>query len=511
MFLHFQPFAYYDDEPPDVFDADVPDSNIKSPFSDTSESEDDPQILTVETVKDSDVSAVRSIHSFAASSNSEINMQILTVETVQDSEVSAVRSINSFIETRQLRRMVFDSDGSNVTVTRKRRHSDAENIVTQPHTTLETEESWSPPKKFSPFKGRNRSRNYEDISDEQPEAVPVTDPDDPILDPDDAIIDPYDHVSDPDDPCLDPDDPVSAPNDPFPGSDPDDPVLASDSEPVEDPDLPDIDRDDYERDPIPKPDLDDSYEEMFLKFGHIWLASLVSHKVSITAASYLWRIAFLWIGCILDKKAEENVKGKVGQFAHLRRKIIQSLCPPVSIRVCYKNLKTGNITAPKPSEVNHFKQFSDINHFQKLSEITSVKVKDVLKIHKSRCSRHQQDLKNMTVDLSCDGVADSKSSSVTMDMYTLSFPECRTVYPLAAIRPDDKSSIHFQDELSIVLDDLKSNNIKIRNVLADNPMRALMRNCKNHAGYFSCEYCRASATYCHDDDNREAKKTILYK
>ena len=255
--------------------------------------------------------------------------------------------------------------------------------------------------------------------------------------------------------------------------------------------------------------LDDGYEEMFLKFGHVWLAALVTHKVSITAASYLWRLAFQWIGPILEKKKEQGVKGKIPQFDHLRRKLMKKLCPPVSIRACYKNLESGEVVTPPPSEVNHVKAFSDINKFQKLSEISSVKFKDVLKIHRLINPRHQQDVSQITVDLSCDGVADSKSSSVSMDMYTISFPECRTVYPLAAIRPNDKSSIQFQDEFKVVIDDLKANNVNIRNVLADNPMRALMRNCKNHASYFSCEYCRASASYCYDDKGK--KTTSLTK
>ena len=165
--------------------------------------------------------------------------------------------------------------------------------------------------------------------------------------------------------------------------------------------------------------LDDGYEEMFLKFGHVWLAALVTHKVSITAASYLWRLAFQWIGPILQKKREEGVKGKIPQFDHLRRKLMKKLCPPVSIRACYKNLESGEVVTPPPSEVNHVKAFSDINKFQKLSEISSVKFKDVLKIHRLINPRHQQDVSQITVDLSCDGVADSKSSSVSMDMYTI--------------------------------------------------------------------------------------------
>ena len=143
--------------------------------------------------------------------------------------------------------------------------------------------------------------------------------------------------------------------------------------------------------------------------------------------------------------------------------------------------------------------------FQKLHEISSFKLKDVIKIHRIMNTRHQQD--NVTLDLSCDDVADANSSGVTMDMITVRFPECRTVYPLVSIRPIDKTSVNFLEELDKVLSDFKVNDVKIRNIICDNPMRALMRNCKNHASYFSCEYCRSSASYYIDVERRNKAET----
>ena len=121
----------------------------------------------------------------------------------------------------------------------------------------------------------------------------------------------------------------------------------------------------------------------------------------------------------LGEKKEQGVTGKKAQLNHLHRKLMKKLCPPASIRACYKNLESSKVVIPSASEVTHFKAFSDINKFQKLSETSSVKFKDVLKIHRSINPQHQQDVSQITVDLSCDGVADSKSSSISMDMYTI--------------------------------------------------------------------------------------------
>ena len=265
------------------------------------------------------------------------------------------------------------------------------------------------------------------------------------------------------------------------------------------------DGDDYDD---PNIQEEDDYFGLLHKLGHLWLAALVNHDISIIAASYLWKIAFELIPKIILKKNEEHVRKKTPQFLHLRRKLTEKIVPPIWIRVAYLNLETNECHAPPPSKVVNIKAFSDCQKFKKLYEITSVSIKDILKLHTQICTKHQGNI----LDLSCDGVASSRSSSTSLDVFTVSFPECANIYPLVTIRPEDKKSFNFIDELSIILEDFKKNNVKIRNVIADNPMRALLRNCKNHSSYFSCEYCRGSAVYYEDPENvreKEATKKLL--
>ena len=148
----------------------------------------------------------------------------------------------------------------------------------------------------------------------------------------------------------------------------------------------------------------DSYKNMLEEFGHLWLATLVNHDISMSAASYLWKLAFSWIPKIIQQKHDEQVTRKTPQFPHLRRKLLNQLVPPVWICAAYFNLETNEVIKPAASNVAHEKKFNDINKFKKLYEITSVSIKDVLLLHQKICSNHQVKY----VDLSCDGVASSR-------------------------------------------------------------------------------------------------------
>ena len=250
--------------------------------------------------------------------------------------------------------------------------------------------------------------------------------------------------------------------------------------------------------------------DLVKKLGHLWLSALVEHDISIGAASYLWKIAFKWIDKITIKREQEGTFKPIPQFDHLRTKLIRDLVPPVSIRCGFRDLNTNEIIKALPSDISRVKAYEDQSKYKKVFEISSVQIKDILKIHSKLNSNHQRPSRSnqISINLSCDGVADSKSSSVSMDVFSLSFPECRNIYPIMTIRPQVKGTFSFQDEFSLVLDDLKMNKVKINNILADNPMRALMRCAKNHSSYYSCEYCRAAAEYYEDPEDAKKHKPL---
>ena len=240
-------------------------------------------------------------------------------------------------------------------------------------------------------------------------------------------------------------------------------------------------------------------KSMINSLAHLWVVATVSHNISVQGASYLWKLAFQWIGRIFEKRNQENNSKKMPQFPHLRRKIIDNKSPAVVIQLGFKNLETGNIESPEPSNVAHLKQYSDVTKFRKSYEITSVPLKSALKIRSNICSSHQQfNNEPMRVNLSCDGVADAKSNTVSLDIFSISFPECSNVYPILVVKSEEKGNVCILEQLGKILEEMRENNVILNNLLCDNPMRCLLKNVKNHSSYRACDYCNSCAVIYKD-------------
>ena len=243
----------------------------------------------------------------------------------------------------------------------------------------------------------------------------------------------------------------------------------------------------------------EDFDTMIAMLEQLWVDATVNHRMSIEGASYLWKLAFQWINKIMEQKERENNKKRVPQFAHLRRKLLLNSTPDLKIQMGHKNLQTSENLITQPASVAPKKEFNDVRKFRKLFEITSVPISEVFKIHSSICPSHQQyEDGPMEVVLSCDGVSDAKSNSISLDIFSLAFPECASVYPIVVIRSEEKGNVNLISELTKITDQLKLLNAIIKCVLCDNPMRAILRNGKNHAAYYACEYCTSHAIQYQD-------------
>ena len=103
-----------------------------------------------------------------------------------------------------------------------------------------------------------------------------------------------------------------------------------------------------------------------------------------------------------------------------------------------------------------------------------------------------------SLDLSLDGVQESKSSSVSIDIYTVSFKNCKNIYPLKIIRPTNKYKVEEQKQLKSIIDDIYSNNCVICSAIFDNPKRSFVRCALCHGSSYACEYCESKAVYIRD-------------
>lgn len=95
-------------------------------------------------------------------------------------------------------------------------------------------------------------------------------------------------------------------------------------------------------------------------------------------------------------------------------------------------------------------------------------------------------------------MSESKSTSISLDVYSARRSNCQVVYPYRIVRPLGKNSRGDQKkQLSIFLDDiLKNTDETIEQYIADNLKRATGRDCLNHASTWPCEYCYSKGVRC---------------
>ncbi len=117
-------------------------------------------------------------------------------------------------------------------------------------------------------------------------------------------------------------------------------------------------------------------------------------------------------------------------------------------------------------------------------------LKEVVRLHEE-VHPHGPDAEDF--DLSLDGVPESKSSGLSIDILSLSFRSCRTVYTIAVLQPSRKA-MQLPDSIILknFLSQYESSGLRIRYVIADAPKRAPLQGLKQHSATFGCPYCKAS-------------------
>ena len=97
------------------------------------------------------------------------------------------------------------------------------------------------------------------------------------------------------------------------------------------------------------------------------------------------------------------------------------------------------------------------------------------------------------IQLSLDGVQESKSSVVSLDTYSLCFNHCRNIYPLRIIRPNNKFKVDEQEQIAQVLEDINSNDLIIYCGVFDKMKRSVVKCTMSQSSYYACEYCESPA------------------
>lgn len=134
--------------------------------------------------------------------------------------------------------------------------------------------------------------------------------------------------------------------------------------------------------------------------------------------------------------------------------------------------------------------------------------KDIFKIHKEKCKHGE-----LSMQVSCDGMSESKSTSVSLDVYSSRMKNCQVIYPYRIVRPLGKNVVDNKEQFSKFLEDIQDNGGKIEQYIADNLKRATGKCCLNHSASFPCEYCFSKGVrlVAKDDKNSPKKQLALIK
>ena len=124
----------------------------------------------------------------------------------------------------------------------------------------------------------------------------------------------------------------------------------------------------------------------------------------------------------------------------------------------------------------------------------------IYKLHRKKCPSYDP---STNVQLSLDGVSEAKSNSVSLDVYSLHFENCKNVYPHTILRPIHKDSFDKYKELDTFILNVIDQGNQISKFIADNPKRAFVRHSLSHSGTFPCEYCNARGVHCPDTDGKK--------
>ena len=95
-------------------------------------------------------------------------------------------------------------------------------------------------------------------------------------------------------------------------------------------------------------------------------------------------------------------------------------------------------------------------------------------------------------DLSVDGIPESKSGGCSLDVASIKFSNCKTVYSLAILQPDRRGmGIPESVTLQRFMNEYHGVGLRLRYVIADAPKRAALLGLMQHSSLYSCQYCVA--------------------
>ena len=224
----------------------------------------------------------------------------------------------------------------------------------------------------------------------------------------------------------------------------------------------------------------------------------MTHKVSESAADDFWKNGMMAFHQLQLLREQEQVRKNVPTFVHQRRKLFEEMNPSIESKSVFRDKTNGTIVTVDTTK-RSARQYQN-SRYEKLYDEAHIKAEEIHKIHRKICRRGRQ-IQNPKIKLSLDGVQESKSSTVSLETFSINFIGCRTIYPIRLIRPHHKFKFDEQIQIGEVVNDINESDIIIDTCVLDKPMRSKMRNFQGQCAKYPCEYCEACAVTLFDPKN----------
>jgi hypothetical protein len=220
-------------------------------------------------------------------------------------------------------------------------------------------------------------------------------------------------------------------------------------------------------------------------FMEQYTATAFRHKVSIAAAGALLEIVVQYRPLLSQEGVLRSYRGS------LRRKRKMLPVPKQDVYVWDRHAKV--MIVEKGLEEYPRNKYVDKALYEPVMVRTYFTIATLTQFSKKihRNSTTQPDFE--TIQLSIDGVQESKSTAYSLEVVSLRHRGCQKIWPLSVLRLTAKDHLSLDAELILrpIIDEIKELQLRVDFIVADKPERSLLRNQKGHSAFLGCDFCTA--------------------
>jgi hypothetical protein len=226
------------------------------------------------------------------------------------------------------------------------------------------------------------------------------------------------------------------------------------------------------------------------------------HNTSHAAAMGAWKWA--WRFCdVLSIIKKDSARAEPVSYKSSHALAAKDL-PAVKITTVHQNMLTCEYEDVVDVPIYPVLKYKDRQTWMLAYDITQCSLKAVIE-HFRR--DHPRMVTPLSLVLSLDGVPECNSSGRSIEVLSVMVDGCIRVYPLKIMRPNKQWSKKVPEPYTLDIHRKMGNILrevielealgiaKLRIVVADSPMRASIRQQKQHGAYWACDYCLQRAEY----------------